>query len=351
MSHIIQTLMTITKFYAIALLPFALTACTLVEVTQDEAPTENQEESLEEILEEQPVRETNNVTYTGTVQPAGISIYQQGSHRLSLPGGKFILLEAESLDLNGYVGEDVTIFGSLRPTVEAGGMIMRVERIELVEPKEEDVDEQEDEESDDVTEEEELTVPVEEELPVNTGDEPVEEEVQLEPGDEESADPDVVLELPDIEAEEPTEEPDEEEEAAIEEVPEVVSAEFTERVEVMSRQDYTPANWTQQYCSSHIGFCNPVHRNWWFKSFGTTNNKLWHVELSSAPIDAMGQGPISVDLLAGDIPVANGTIDDSNGTVVGYTEWTFGRHFVISADSSLKEAVQYITKNITEYVQ
>ena len=65
----------------------------------------------------------------------------------------------------------------------------------------------------------------------------------------------------------------------------------------------------------------------------------------------MGQGPISVDLLAGDIPVANGTIDDSNGTVVGYTEWTFGRHFVISADSSLKEAVQYITSNITEYVQ
>ncbi len=340
MSHIIQTFMTITKFYAIALLPFALTACTLVELTQDVTPTENQEESLEDILEEQPVRETNNVSYAGTVQPAGISIYQQGSHRLSLPGGKFILLEAENLDLNGYVGEAVTIFGSLRPTVEAGGMIMRVERIELTEPKEEELADEE-------------VVEEEEKKDVNE-----EEAIELEPGDEETADPEVVSELPDTEAEVPTEdlvdeeEEEEEEEDVVEQIaPEVATEEFTQRVEVMSRQDYTPANWTQKYCSSHIGFCNPVHRNWWFKSFGTTNNKLWHVELSSAPIDAMGQGPISVDLFAGDIPVANGTIDDSDGTVVGYTEWTFGRHFVISADSSLKEAVEYITKNITEYVQ
>lgn len=334
--------MTINKKLFLLVLPLLLSACTLVEVEPAENPVEEpvkQQESLEDILDEQPVRETKNVTYTGTVQPAGISIYQQGSHRLSLPGGKFILLEAEDIDLNGYVGEDVTIFGSLRPTVEAGGMIMRVESIELVTSKEEEPIEDTDSDS--------------ENLPINTEPEDVEEEkdeeVQLEPGDEDSASSDDVSDLPppkDASSESSVSS------AAVESSePVEVSAEFTERVEVMSRQDYAPENWTQQYCSSHIGFCSPVHRNWWFKSFGTTNEELWHVELSSAPIDAMGQGPISVDLIAGEIPVSSGTINESNGMVMGYSEWTFGRHFVISADSSLRTAVEYITKNITEYVQ
>lgn len=339
--HIFPSIMTTKKNLALLLFPVLLTACTLTEVEYDEQPTDNAEERLEDILEEQPVRETNNVTYTGTIQPAGISIYQQGSHRLSLPGGKFILLESDSKDLNGYVGEDVTIFGSLRPTVEAGGMIMRVERIELIAPEEELEPEPEED--------------AVEELPVNEDEETTVEQVpQMEPGDEENADEEVVSELP---VEESTDEEPLAEDPVVEEIGEeegeaaATTPEYMERVEVMARQDYASVNWTQQYCSSHIGFCAPVHRNWWFKSFGTTNQKLWHVELSSEPIEAMNQGPISIDLLAGDIPVESGTIDTTNGKVSGYAQWSFGRHFVISADAALQEAVEYITNNITEYIQ
>lgn len=295
--------------------PLALTACNLVEV--ESAPAEPND-TVEDIAQDVPVRETKNVTYEGEVQPAGISIYQQGSHRLVLPGGKFILLESNSLDLNGYVGEKVRIFGALRPTVEAGGMIMRVERIELMETAEP--------------------------LPPNTGDEPAQEDPTEELPDEdegmaeESSSSDAATEQSSSSS-------------AATEASSEPSAEFRQQVEVMSRQEYEPSNWTQQYCTSHIGFCAPVHRNWWFKSFGATNTTLWHVEFSAAPIDALNEGPIVVDLMAGSIGEQDGTVDVTGGTATGYIEWTFGRHFRISGDDSLEAAVRYITQNITEYAQ
>ncbi|MDA1292720.1 MAG: hypothetical protein O3A81_02990 [bacterium] len=315
--------------FLLAVSSLALSACGLVEVEYDKLP----KDSAAEIIEDVPVRETKNVTYTGVVAPAGISVYNQGTHRLVLPGGKFILLEANDIDLNGYVDEEVQIFGSLRPTVEAGGMIMRVERIELIE-KEEEVNE-----------------PVEEELPVNpddTDDVPF-EEPEEEPREEQSSDADLEpVELPaNEEVIEEIEESEVIEEA--EEVSSVPSAEFKALIEVMSRQDYAAANWTQQYCTSHISFCAPVHRNWWFKSFGATSSTLWHVELSPEPIESLGQGPLVIELIAGSNTDADGTIDVSNGKAVGYKEWTFGRHFRISGDESLKDAILYITQNITDY--
>ena len=88
-------------------------------------------------------RETPNVTYKGVVQPAGISIYQQGSHRLVLEDDRFILLESDQIDLNGYVGESVEVFGSISPTVEEGGIIMTVENINLDQVDEDDVEDDE----------------------------------------------------------------------------------------------------------------------------------------------------------------------------------------------------------------
>ncbi|MDA0376098.1 MAG: hypothetical protein O3A80_02185 [bacterium] len=308
--------------FLLAVSSLALSACGLVEVEYDKLP----KDSAAEIIEDVPVRETKNVTYTGVVAPAGISVYNQGTHRLVLPGGKFILLEANDIDLNGYVDEEVQIFGSLRPTVEAGGMIMRVERIELIEK--------------------------EEELPVNpddTDDVPFEEQssdADLEPV-ELPANEEVIEEIEESEVIEEAEKSEVIEEA--EEVSSVPSAEFKALIEVMSRQDYAAANWTQQYCTSHISFCAPVHRNWWFKSFGATSSTLWHVELSPEPIESLGQGPLVIELIAGSNTDADGTIDVSNGKAVGYKEWTFGRHFRISGDESLKDAILYITQNITDY--
>ncbi len=339
-------------FATIAASALTLSACNLVDVEYDDPKAQD---NASEIAKDVPVRETKNVTYTGVVQPAGISVYNQGSHRLVLQGGKFVLLESDDLDLNGYVAEKVQIFGSLRPTVEAGGMIMRVESIELVDPKEEELKE--------ILEElpvvdPDAQEPLEEE---SVEEESVEEESVEEPT-EESLDPDEPnpIDLPEVP--EVPEEPAEEEPPVEEIVEEIVSeedpvveptgeptAEYLERVEVMSRQDYAAANWTQQYCTSHISFCAPIHRNWWFKSFGATSSTLWHVELSPAPIENLGEGPIVVELIAGTIGDASGTVDTTSGEAVGYKEWTFGRYFRISGDTSLEEAITYITNNITEF--
>lgn len=321
-----------------------LSACGLVEVEYDEKP-----EETAPVEQEVAVRETKNVTYTGVVQPAGISIYQQGSHRLVLPGGKFILLESDDLDLNGYVEEEVQIFGALRPTVEAGGMIMRVEKIELVfkeaEGADEDVEELElEEESSSSQETEEESSSSEE----SSEESEASEEASSEATEEESSSGEESLEES-SDSSEAAEELEEEPEETTQE-PETDEA-FTERVAVMARQDYGVANWTQQYCTSHIGYCAPVHKNWWFKSYGATNSTLWHVEFNSEPIESLHQGPIALDLLPGSIGEQSGTVEIVDGKALGYFEWTFGRHFRVSGDASLEAPVRYITENITEYTQ
>ncbi|MCB9808502.1 hypothetical protein H6770_04590 [Candidatus Peribacteria bacterium] len=289
-----------------------LSGCTLVEVTEDPS------NDTTPLVEEEPVRETQNVTYIGTLQPAGISIYQQGSHRLVLPGGKFILLESDALDLNGYVNEEVQVFGALRPTIEAGGMIMRVERIELTEQEESSSSSSVDEEVAEVKEVEQETEVVEES---SSSEMSMLEEVSSSSSEESSS-----------QSSEP-------------------SAAFLENLEIMSRQDFSPEGWTQEYCSSHVGFCIPVHRNFWFKSFGATDNVLWHVEFSAAPVERLSEGPISLELRAGSKAELDGTVEEVNGIVVAYKEWTFGRHFVISSDKSLETAVRYMMSHITEYTQ
>jgi len=278
------------------------------------------------------VRETKNVTYEGIVRPAGISIYQEGSHRLQLDDGRFILLESDSSDLNGYVGERVEVFGALRPTVEDGSMIIRVEAISLIV----------DEDAEDTTLDEETTstgetvVEEEEEEPANEDEEVEEVEEEEVPADE------TVEEDTDEEAEEP--------EAVIP----ATSPELTERIDQMAAEDFSADQWTQQYCTAHIGFCVPVHRNWWFKSFGTTTSILWHVEMSSQEIDHLFDGPIRVNLISGTVgakKAADGQIrEEPDGSVVGYRSWTDNRHFEISAPAELSEAVKYITKQLEEYV-
>src|SRR3989338_11421889 len=90
----------------------------------------------ENVREENPVAEPEvmeDVTYEGTLEAAGISIYMEGTHRLVLSGGDFILLESDTEDLNGYMNEQISVRGDVRSTVEAGGLIMTVENIALLE--------------------------------------------------------------------------------------------------------------------------------------------------------------------------------------------------------------------------
>ena len=299
-----------------------LSACTLVEVEKPE----DSGEQTSSTMQEESVRETSNVTYTGIVQPAGISIYQQGSHRLVLPGGKFILLESDTLDLNGYVEEEARVFGALRPTVEAGGMIMRVERIELVSSSSDASSQNSSGES-------------------RTSSSAQSSATSLS-SDFESFSSTATSKSAALSS------------AAATSVSSVATsssgtpdAAFQERVEIMARQEYAAVNWTQQYCSSHVGFCVPVHRNFWFKSFGATDTTLWHVEISSEPVENMHDGPIVMELFAGSAANNDGTVDIAGGKAVAYKEWTFGRHFRISGDASLEVPIRYIMNHIAEYAQ
>ena len=120
----------------------------------------------------------------------------------------------------------------------------------------------------------------------------------------------------------------------------------------MASEDIAPGRWTQQYCSSHIGFCIPIHKNWWFKSFGATASSLWRVEISNAPLDSLGTGPIVVNVVSGTVEskkAVDGQVRTQGGEVIGFKSWTETRHFEISAPSELQAAVAYITANLTGY--
>lgn len=50
------------------------------------------------------------ITVTGTVEEQGITSYQYGTHTIS-GDGKFYALKSETIDLDQYIGETVTIKG------------------------------------------------------------------------------------------------------------------------------------------------------------------------------------------------------------------------------------------------
>jgi hypothetical protein len=321
---------------ALVVLPLLFSACLWrQEQPEDGAPSTPPKE--EQPASVPPGRETRNVFYRGTVRPAGISIYTEGSHKLVLPDGRFVLLEAEGVDLNGYVDEEVEVFGATRSTVEAGGIIMRVERIELL------------------RQEPEASTATGETVVSSVAPEaPAEEPAVKKPAPPSARIP----ERP--EAEPPAATPAEaeaapeapaEEETAEEPAPEstTLSPQAQEQVALMARQDYGSAQWTQQYCTAHIGFCIPVHRNWWFHSFGATTSSLWHVELGTREIQNLGDGTIIVKLLSGTVEsknALNGQVREQGGNVIGYRGWTENRHFEIIAPASLQKAVQYITDQL-----
>ena len=300
-----------------------LTACS----TQPAKPIEDlADPSLEQVSSEKServIRETKNVSYSGTVKPLGISIYMEGTHRLSLSDGRFILLESDSIDLNGYVGEIVDALGAIRPTVESDAMIMRVESISLIEDEEDESVELSDEQSSSSVSSESVIS-----------------------GETESTEPSQSPNKEPSAAAVPEESSDEESEVTPDTPP---TLEFLESMKDMASEEYSADNWTQEYCTAHIGFCIPIHRNWWYKSFGATSSHYWHLEMNAAPIEQLGEGPLVVNLDGESIEalgIEEGTIRTEGEYVVGYRSWTNGRHFEIRAHHTLTDAVRYITEQL-----
>lgn len=260
-------------------------------------------------------QETGNVSYRGVVEPLRISLYMQGSHRLALEDGRFILLEGPAADLNAYLGEEVEVFGAVRPTVE-GGVIMRVERASRT------VARQEASSSSSVLSSSSF---------FSSAPPPSSSSSPLPPAAPRS---------------------DVSSRAVVSSTPfSSIGASLGQdaSVTMMAKEKFSKEQWTQEYCSTHAGFCVPIHRNWWFKSFGATSSSLWHVEVSGAPVENLGDGILLVNVISGDIALsgaADREVRMHGNFAVGYRSFSDNRHFEISAPGELREAVQYMTENL-----
>ncbi len=281
-------------------------------------------------------RETRNVSYTGIVKPAGISIYMEGTHRLELADGRFILLESNRVDLNGYVNEEIEALGSIRPTSEADAIIMNVSDVNLIvssEESESSVNSLEDDSVLSSSESSSSETNTSSIVSIETESSFISSEVVISSSSSE------------------------EESTSSQEVSSFGfehTAEYDARIVSMSENDFTSSNWTQKYCTGHIGFCVPVHRNWWYQSFGATSSENWHVEMSSEPLDKLNDGPIAVRLIPSSISgtgKSNGDIVTEGSKVIGYREWNNNSHFEITADLRLESAVSFITDQLSVYIE
>ena len=300
---------------------------------------------------------TRNVSYIGTIEEAGVSIYQQGTHKLTIADGSIVLLESTdaNLTLDSYIGKKVEVRGSVRPTVEAGGMIMRVEEVTVL-----DASSSSSEMSSSESSKGKFCGGI--------------AAFQCDPGFDcvddpsDSCDPksggadcggicvpasSSSAAMSSSKAVSST--------AVASSVSSVASVSSSSapsdtmqaQITAMSKQTYTANLWTQEYCTGHIAFCVPAHKNWYFKSFGATTSNLWHVEFGLAPIEALGDGAIVMNLMSGTSASAGGTSGQTksvNSNVVGYLDWQ-GGHFEIIADSMLREPVAYMLANVRAYSQ
>ncbi len=262
------------------------------------------------------MRETPNVLYRGVLQDAGVTIYMEGTHRLTLDDGRFILLESDAVMLDEYVGRRVEVLGAIRPTVEPGGQIMRVQLVRLQSASS---------------------------VPASSvaSSEPAEDAASSAAAQASSvpAPASSVAQQPRSPAPVASSAPDGGQSDAL-----------TEKARTMAQADLSAANWTREYCSTHWAFCMPVHRNWYFTSFGATAASLWHVEIGPQAIENIGEGPLVVNLVNGSA-TADGEVRVQGDTAVGQRAWEGGRHFEVRAPAVLEDAVRTLVEGLKPAAQ
>lgn len=285
--------------------------------------------------------QTQNVSFRGTVAPAGISIYMEGTHRLELADGRFLLLESSSVDLGAAVGKHVEVEGAVRPTVEAGGVIMNVSRLTLIEASSsslssEAVMEASSSESMEASTSSVMAMSTSSAAMMTT-----------------SAGTTSAVSTPATSSAATTSATITTSASQAASVQAAASGRFSEemltRATAMGSDDLSASRWTQQYCSSHVGFCIPIHKNWWFKSFGATSAALWQVEISNGPIDLPGTGPVVVKVLSGTVEgqkATDGMVRTEGDAVIGYRTWTDNRHIEVLAPAGLDAVVRFIIDGV-----
>ena len=265
---------------------------------------------------------TANVTYAGVITPLLGTNTREGTHLLDIGGGATILLKSDTVLLDHYINKSVHVTGSVRPTTDGTAKILNVSSVEIV-----------------MTGNESGTmVPSSAMMQTTSVAAPVASSPAVTANS--SAAPKASKAAAST--------------AAVTPPPSTtVQAETT----AMAKEHVDSTRWTQQYCSSFMGFCIPVHKNWYFHQF-PTDAYVWHVELSSHELLQMGDGPIVVNLVndatAGTMEskgATEGSVQEEGDFAVGYRAWKNGKHFEITAPKSLMESVRFITTGLTPYGQ
>ncbi len=311
---------------------------------------------------------TRNVSYIGTVDELGPSIMMQGTHKLLLSDGQFILLESTdaNLSLNSYVGKRVEVRGSVQPTIEGNGGIMRVEEVTIL------GDTAVTASSDHSSSQPSAMCGGIAAISCAKGlvciDDPNDSCDPLGGGADCSGIcvPSVQLDsdktsshssssVPEVKTEKPFTPPEKESssmQSSVQVTGGTTSQAADASIEIISKQKNYASLWTQKYCTSHRAFCISAHKNWYFKSFGATTTNLWHVEFSSAPIDELHTGPIVLNLVSGlsaSMNAKDGEIRSEGTDVIGFKDWTGDTHFELIADARLRDAVSIMLRSIVPY--
>lgn len=313
---------------------------------------------------------THNVSYTGVIEELGVTSSMQGTHKLMTRDGELVLLQSSdvTLDLDTYLGQRVEVRGSLQAAVEAGAMMLNVEEVIMLEG------------SSSSASSSEATVDgtkkmcggiagIQCEKDQECVDDPADSCDPLQGGADcsgicitkmmessssvSSAPSSVAKTSSSSSSSQPKVTTSSSTVSSSQSSAPAPSAAMEQQNALLAKQTYDQDSlWTQKYCTTHIAFCVPVHKNWYFTSFGATTSNLWHVELGMNEITNLGDGAIVINLVSGtsaSMQAQDGQIKTQGADVIGFKDWEDGTHFEIIADARLKAAVSYMISHITPY--
>lgn len=294
---------------------------------QTNTPTD--ETSSSSLSSEMAQQVEYGVAFQGVVEEAGISIYMQGTHRLTMANGDFVLLESDDIDLDAYLGKEVEAYGDARPSVEGDGTILTVTDMTILSEPASSASSV----SSPASSTGAVSSSTASSLVASSKAAPVAASVARSSAPRASSVPASSV-------------------AKASPAPAASSVSkdaITTRAEAMAAANMAPANWTRMYCPAQRDFCFAIHKNWYYNSFGATPSYLWHVEVSNEPISTLGDGPLAVNLVAGlsaDKGGVSGRTQSKGDYVVGYLDWKDGTHFEVTAPAVLQAAVVQITQSI-----
>ncbi len=298
----------------------------------------------------------------GIIQKAGISIYMEGTHQLMTDDGLTLLLESKAVDLDAYLDTRVRVIGTAKPTVEAGGHILDVVRVEALRERlaPEVLEEtgavviSSSEESSSVSSSSSVESSMSSVLSSRSSSVVTSRSssVNLSSFASVSVVSSSVSSSDSSSTSSASLSPSSSSSISSSSIASSSPAAASASVTAMAKAKMDAGSFSQKYCTGHIGFCIPVHRNWFFKSFGANISPyLWHVEVSDVAIEEAGQGVIMVNLVSGALSAsaAEGVAVSSGDFVVAQRQWTGNRHFEISAPAQLKAAVEVMANGVEVY--